>query len=195
MRAAESSTKYCRRCDSHKELAAFARSRRNRDGLQDWCRSCSRAYATSRRGSPATPRATGLQATLHCQQCKQYKPRECFAPASRHAKHERRGNCLECGRKRLAALAQKERAGKRVLLDRTRRSNACQICGEYEPVVLDFHHLDPATKVYQIMQKATSVRTLRAELMKCAVLCANCHRRLHAGHFPGIRLTPLRLPD
>ena len=59
----------------------------------------------------------------------------------------------------------------------------CLICSESEYSCLDLHHLNPADKEYAI---AVSVRQmsfekLMKELSKCVVLCANCHRKVHAG--------------
>lgn len=56
----------------------------------------------------------------------------------------------------------------------------CRICGESEHIALDFHHLDPATKESSL-RRLTSVKRIQIEAAKCVVLCANCHRKLHAG--------------
>jgi len=57
-------------------------------------------------------------------------------------------------------------------------------CGEADPVVLEFHHRDPSQKeagINQLMyQRGLSWGTVIKEIKKCRVLCANCHRRLHA---------------
>lgn len=45
--------------------------------------------------------------------------------------------------------------------------------------VYDFHHLDPTTKDFSVFQNAKSFRTIRPELDKCVLLCANCHRIRH----------------
>lgn len=56
----------------------------------------------------------------------------------------------------------------------------CVICGEKDVCCLDFHHLED--KDFSIAH-ATEVSTERLykEISKCVVLCANCHRKLHAG--------------
>lgn len=55
----------------------------------------------------------------------------------------------------------------------------CLECGEDDVIVLDFDHRDPATKTSSISELACRVgqQKLLAEIAKCDVLCANCHRR------------------
>lgn len=63
-------------------------------------------------------------------------------------------------------------------------SEGCCVCGETDYVVLDFHHLDPKKKEYTVsllVLNAFPLRTIIAEINKCAILCSNCHRRYHAG--------------
>ena len=60
----------------------------------------------------------------------------------------------------------------------------CVACGEDDPVVIDFHHLDMKEKehgISKLVQNNSSVETLQEELDKCVCLCSNCHRRVHAG--------------
>jgi hypothetical protein len=60
----------------------------------------------------------------------------------------------------------------------------CQGCGEsYPRAVFQFHHLDPDKKEFAISTDGVNrpwAATV-AELVKCAMLCANCHREVHAG--------------
>ena len=61
------------------------------------------------------------------------------------------------------------------------RDVPCKDCGErYPTCVMDFHHRDPSEKEYDIASAVNHIRVgkgkLRAELAKCDVLCANCHR-------------------
>jgi hypothetical protein len=55
----------------------------------------------------------------------------------------------------------------------------CIDCGEADPVVLEFDHLDRTTKRQTVSFLARSGypwATVEAELAKCQVRCANCHR-------------------
>lgn len=59
----------------------------------------------------------------------------------------------------------------------------CQECG-YDRCVaaIEFHHLDPNEKDFVIAHAWTaSFDRILAEISKCAILCANCHREVHAG--------------
>jgi hypothetical protein len=57
--------------------------------------------------------------------------------------------------------------------------SACVVCGENEPHCLDFHHIDPKDKIGGIADLKT-VQAIAIEVPKCVVLCANCHRKVHA---------------
>ena len=58
----------------------------------------------------------------------------------------------------------------------------CVICGESEPVCLDFHHIDSSEKEFTIGKHRSKSRSeLLIEIQKCVCLCANCHRKVHAG--------------
>ena len=59
----------------------------------------------------------------------------------------------------------------------------CEKCFERDPVCLDFHHIDPDKKeitIARAIQTRWSKTSILKEIEKCIVLCANCHRKLHA---------------
>jgi hypothetical protein len=59
----------------------------------------------------------------------------------------------------------------------------CVRCGIEDPDVLEFHHKDPSQKLAHLGAASTrswGVERVRAEVAKCDVLCANCHRKLEA---------------
>jgi hypothetical protein len=70
-------------------------------------------------------------------------------------------------------------------------SHPCSQCGESDPRVLEFHHLgNKDSEVSRLIGRGASLEALIAEIEKCVVLCANCHRRLTAdesGWFKGRR--------
>jgi hypothetical protein len=64
------------------------------------------------------------------------------------------------------------------------KGGKCVSCG-YKKCnnVLEFHHLDPSKKEFSIAQaRLTSFNEeVKRELDNCALVCANCHREIHAG--------------
>jgi hypothetical protein len=62
----------------------------------------------------------------------------------------------------------------------------CSICGYNKcPSAMDFHHVDPKTKEYEIsslIRSKSNDEILLKELDKCILLCSNCHREYHAGY-------------
>lgn len=63
------------------------------------------------------------------------------------------------------------------------KGGKCEICG-YDKCIdaLEFHHKDPACKDFSISAKGytRSWDAVEKELSKCILLCANCHREVHA---------------
>ncbi len=57
------------------------------------------------------------------------------------------------------------------------RDHACALCGESDPVVLDFDHLGEKCRDVTVIAAFGGLSDLLAEIAKCRVLCANCHRR------------------
>lgn len=82
-----------------------------------------------------------------------------------------------------AAVVARHRTRKRAELI-AYKGGSCELCGYSRCVaVLEFHHRDPALKLFPLsMTNCGKPRAiLRAEADKCALLCANCHREIHAG--------------
>lgn len=59
------------------------------------------------------------------------------------------------------------------------KERSCIDCGENDPVVLEFDHVsgEKVKAISSMMLDAVSLARLEAELSKCVVRCANCHRR------------------
>lgn len=58
---------------------------------------------------------------------------------------------------------------------------SCVKCGEARPYVIDFHHIDPSTKSFNINRKSckSNFAELEDEVKKCVCLCRNCHAEFH----------------
>lgn len=65
------------------------------------------------------------------------------------------------------------------------KGNECEDCKisfpEIPYAVFEFHHLDSTKKDYNWTKlRLRSIDSIKAELDKCALLCANCHRIRHS---------------
>jgi hypothetical protein len=59
------------------------------------------------------------------------------------------------------------------------KGGKCEMCGYNKCVAaLEFHHLDPNTKEFEIGNNTFSWNRNKQELDKCILVCANCHREI-----------------
>lgn len=87
--------------------------------------------------------------------------------------------CVKCS---VAAVSERRRQVKRQLVEEA--GGRCRICGfDGHQSALQFHHLDPSTKAFQLSQRGITrgIGRMRAEARKCVLLCANCHALVEAG--------------
>ncbi len=63
------------------------------------------------------------------------------------------------------------------------KGNCCCICGyKKSPWALDFHHVNPELKSFELSRKwGAAWELLLTELAKCILVCRNCHREIEAG--------------
>lgn len=62
-----------------------------------------------------------------------------------------------------------------------KQQKQCQECGDKRWYVLEFHHSDDNKEacVSTLVARGHSKKKILAEIGKCVVLCANCHREKH----------------
>jgi transposase len=89
---------------------------------------------------------------------------------------------FRCGRCRSEAVSKRRRVVKRKLVEEA--GGRCALCGfDQHPAALQFHHLDPSTKSFQIGEGGLTrgIEKARAEAAKCVLLCSNCHAEVEVG--------------
>lgn len=66
----------------------------------------------------------------------------------------------------------------------------CAVCGEQEICCLDFHHVDSKNFYISKDGPKVSIKRMFEEMKKCIVVCASCHRKIHASVIepPSIRI-------
>ena len=97
---------------------------------------------------------------------------------TRFRKEGTRYRCAKC-----ATIAVQKRRDKLKILAVEYKGGCCQKCGYNKNIAaLEFHHLDPSEKDFGIAYRGytRSWDTVKKELDKCILVCANCHREIHS---------------
>jgi hypothetical protein len=113
-------------------------------------------------------KAKGIRQS-HCRDCKkEYLKAHYIKNIDAYKEKSKRFNAIYKKKRRIAVLELK-------------MSNPCNICGEADPRVLEFDHIDHKAKNHSIANMVSrggySIKNVFKEILKCQVLCANCHRR------------------
>lgn len=89
--------------------------------------------------------------------------------------NKRNTRCASCD------MAERRLAMKKRLIEA--KGGKCSLCGYSRSThALQFHHMDPSTKVFPIGESLNrSYTELLKEVEKCTLVCANCHAEVHAG--------------
>jgi transposase-like protein len=87
-----------------------------------------------------------------------------------------------CRRCRIEAVSARRRRVKEILVREA--GGGCRLCGYSRYAgALQFHHVDPTEKAFSLSSRglARSLAKAREEVVKCVLLCANCHAEVEAG--------------
>lgn len=128
-----------------------------------------------------------------CCKCKLPKDIECFS-IKRSSKDGKAKECKSCKRLYNQSLYKKHTQRERTRLKKRtnelrdwykelKRNKCCSRCPENHPACIEFHHLDPKQKAFEIStcwRKGYSIQRIEEEIAKCIILCSNCHRKEHS---------------
>lgn len=81
---------------------------------------------------------------------------------------------------RLKKNWQQRAAAIQIFVENLKAKYGCCVCGEKDGCCLDFHHLLGKEDNVSELVRRKSLKRLAEEMNKCIILCANCHRKLHA---------------
>ena len=114
--------------------------------------------------------------TKKCTTCKEEKDETkfCFRKNSKGVRY-RNSICRVC--RNLRDKVRYYRARKHLWEYKTK--HPCVDCGETDPIVLEFDHIDASTKKFNIgnIPQNFSRERLDEEIAKCKIRCCNCHKR------------------
>ena len=153
-------TKVCNKCGIEKPKTEFNKSSSSKDGLFGYCRECANT-----------------------------KSREWY-----HQNRERvkiiQQRYKEAHPDKVKETLEKRR-DKKVLYQKQRYDShkahlislklPCAKCGESRHYVIDFHHINPDEKSFNVSESYTgrSICKMEAEVNKCVCMCRNCHTEFH----------------
>lgn len=67
-------------------------------------------------------------------------------------------------------------------MEKVKSFSECCRCGEDHPACLEFHHVDPSNKKHNVSEmigNTSSIESIKEEIRKCEIICANCHKKYH----------------
>lgn len=80
-------------------------------------------------------------------------------------------------RKRLAENNKRQKQKIKDYVDSVKKDQPCADCGvKYPPYVMDFDHLNDKTMNVAEMRLRRGLESVKEEIKKCELVCANCHR-------------------
>lgn len=151
--------KQCWDCKEVKSLGDFGISRRNEDGLNSMCKQCN------------ARRARAIRAL------KPKSPKIVKDPLPLVVKVKRVHNPEEAKRRRVEARRIRG-INNKIKVDQIKVESGCADCGyNSHPEAMDLDHLPQFEKHKAVSSMMTKAWTrIEAEIAKCEVVCANCHR-------------------
>ena len=127
--------------------------------------------------------------TKWCSRCEQTLPIEAFS-ANRRRRDGRQTYCKSCkatvDRSWYERRGDTQRERNKGYIARNAQhvwdyllAHPCVDCGETDPIVLEFDHVrgEKVFALSNMVQRQFSLAKLDAEIAKCEVRCANCHKR------------------
>ncbi len=170
-------TQICQACSteflSSQKIDGKWRSFKNRK----YCLTCS-PFGTKDKRHP-NDRARDLDGCRTCYKCSERKPLDHqHFPKSNTEKSGFRFICKKCSSKKTITV-QKDVKVKCLEY----KGNKCEKCGYNKcKRALHFHHTNPSEKDFSLgTYRCRSWETIKAELDKCILVCANCHAEIHDG--------------
>jgi hypothetical protein len=165
--------KTCTTCRTEKIGTEFTVDRMARDGLNFRCCACQKASRDARRTACRKRNDTTEQFDWEkkCCRCNIIKRASEFTTAL-HYVDGTQNVCKECSRNRIhdSFDEQHER------IEECKSGEFCVRCGENDPRLLEFDHIDPGTKNFNLSRRGNySALRFFTEVAKTQFLCVNCH--------------------
>ena len=121
---------------------------------------------------------------IHKEEDKQYA-KQYYEANKDIAKQQQKDKAKRYYQKHISEIKETAR-NKRAWIDSVKthygcQNTTCKWVGTYYPSMLEFHHINPKTKAFEVNNVNRSLSAIANEMNKCVVLCSNCHRLETAG--------------
>ena len=181
----------CLACNEDKQNDCFSPDAKRKTGHHPYCKPCKSLKMRAKRHVRKDHRELVLSRTeKKCPRCKEVKPLDSY--------HRDSGNldglnnycklCISITKKRNIKHKVSQSDIKLNLMQLI--GGKCCHCGlepstEWPTNCFDFHHVDRSQKSFPLGRRMYSlsesdIKLTREEVLKCILLCANCHRRIHS---------------
>ena len=178
----------CKSCSCEFPRYATINGKRVSLYARKYCLSCSPYGEYKKNGNSGWNKKPVIDGKKQCATCKLWKPLNEYRPRNR--KNDPDGKrcsfCDVCEEKRQRGIVRIRNESRNAFKKQAVNylGGKCMICG-YDRCLacLHFHHKNPTQKDFSIGNKRNlfSWETVKLELDKCLLLCANCHGELHWG--------------
>ena len=101
----------------------------------------------------------------------QRRPDQVAKRKARHLNPDQKAKANKACRERDALVVKR----RRTMLEQF----PCACCGDPDPTVIEWHHVDPEEKVFAVSHHKHPEDKWWDEVLKCIPVCANCHKKIH----------------
>ena len=192
------STRFCKKCnqDLPKTLEYFTPRKTDKEGFSLYCKECINNKKREKRKEKRQHWDKGGKVEgkdgRKCTICKNiYPPTSDFFGKHRKSSSGLDTYCTSCrhektrqyyynNKEKMQSQSIAWKKTQRDKINEIKNSCICLKCKENRNWLLDFHHIDPTKKDFQISQgEGYRWEKVQEEIDKCVVLCSNCHRDFH----------------
>lgn len=157
-------TKVCSKCGIEKPKSEFRKDSKSKDQLGYWCKECDREYKRQ-------------YYAIHRDKVNAVR-RERYNTDPEYKRKQDEANLKAYHKHKAARLEQATMYKSELQEFVDSLKTPCKKCGETRKWLIQFHHIEPEHKRFQI-QSTHSKAKLLEEVKKCVCLCSSCHTEYH----------------
>ena len=171
----EIKVKTCSRCGEIKPLDEFYKDKRAKDERQSACKKC--ICESQKKWRMENPERYA-EIKDNGREKRNKATREWYKRNRKHCNEQSR-LWRENNKERNDELRRSTVERNKQKMNELKSKMKCVSCGDERRGCLQFHHVEPSSKSFQVTTNKMGSPDLANELSKCVCLCANCHALYH----------------